>query len=126
MEAFRHRTAKADRSHARCQLAGQVDLVLNTSDFARTSKGEVDRCPHGSSPEQASLEHTASIHEHHGLAPVEDYAILKMMPHRAGQHAAFDVAALAREIFRCVAVADALDVLVDDRAFVEIAGDVMR
>lgn len=48
------------------------------------------------------------------------------MPHGARQHAALDVAALAREIFRRVAVADALDVLVDDRAFVEVARDVMR
>ena len=47
------------------------------------------------------------------------------MAHGARQHAAFDVAALAREIFRRVAVADALDVLVDDRAFIEVACDVM-
>ena len=33
---------------------------------------------------------------------------------------------LRDEIFRRVAVADALDVLLDDRAFVEIGGDVMR
>ena len=44
-----------------------------------------------------------------------------MMAHGARQHAALDVAALAHQIFRRVAMADALDVLVDDRAFVEIA-----
>ena len=49
-----------------------------------------------------------------------------MMAHGARQHAAFDVAALANQIFRRVAVADALDILVDDRALIERAGDVMR
>jgi hypothetical protein len=48
------------------------------------------------------------------------------MAHGARQHAALDVAALAREIFRRVAMADALDVLVDDRAFVEVARNIMR
>ena len=67
-----------------------------------------------------------SIHEHHGLAAVEDHAILKVMTHRARQHAAFDIAALAHQVFRRIAMADALHVLVDDRAFVERAGDVMR
>ena len=62
-----------------------------------------------------------SIHEHHGLAAVEEHAVLEMMAHRARQHAAFDVAALADEIVRRVAMGDALDVLLDDRAFVEIA-----
>ena len=35
--------------------------------------------------------------------------------------AAFDIAALAHQIFRRIAMADALDVLVDDRPFVERA-----
>src|SRR5712671_5545082 len=48
------------------------------------------------------------------------------MAHGAGQHAALDIAALARQIFRRVAVTDALDVLVDDRALIEVARDVMR
>src|SRR5437899_1939576 len=74
----------------------------------------------------ASADAPPSIHEHHGLAAVEDDAILEMMAHGAREHAALDIAALAREIFRRVAMADALDVLVDDRAFVEIAGNVMR
>src|SRR5215213_10084796 len=69
--------------------------------------------------------HTGSVHKHDGLAAVEDDAILEMMAHGARQHAAFDVAALAREIFRRVAVADALDVLVDDRALVEVTRDIM-
>ena len=49
-----------------------------------------------------------------------------MVPHRARQHAAFDIAALADEILRRIAVADALDVLVDDRPFIERTGHVMR
>ena len=49
-----------------------------------------------------------------------------MIADRACQHATLDVAALADEILGRVAMADALDVLVDDRSLVEIAGDVMR
>src|ERR1700759_5032889 len=72
------------------------------------------------------MRRTASIHEHHGLAAVEDDAILQMMAHRARQHAALDIAALADEVFGRIAVTDALDVLIDDRAFIEGTGDVMR
>src|SRR4051794_26956445 len=67
-----------------------------------------------------------SIHEHHGLAAIEDHAILKMMAHSPRQHAAFDVAALANQILGRVAMADALDILIDDRALVERARDIMR
>src|ERR1700723_1758883 len=69
---------------------------------------------------------TPSIHEHHGVAAVEDDAVIQMMAHRARQHAALDIAAFADEILGRIAVADALDVLIDDRTFVERAGDVMR
>src|SRR3569832_163715 len=68
----------------------------------------------------------ASIHKHHGLAAVWDHAVLQMMPHGARQHAALDVAALAHEVVWRVAMADALDVLIDDRPLVEVACDVMR
>jgi len=44
---------------------------------------------------------------------------------RARQHPALDIAALADEILGRIAMADALDILVDDRAFIERAGDVM-
>src|ERR1700748_205643 len=67
----------------------------------------------------------ALIHKHHGLAAVADDAVFEMMAHCARQHPAFDVASLADEVFGRVAMADALDVLVDDRAFVERAGNVM-
>jgi hypothetical protein len=43
-----------------------------------------------------------------------------MVSHGARQHAAFDVAALADEIVGCVAMRDALDVLLDDRSLIEI------
>src|ERR1700676_4888489 len=69
---------------------------------------------------------TRSIHEHHGLAAVEDDAILQMIAYCPCQHPALDIATLANEIVGGIAMADALDVLVDDRAFVERAGDVMR
>jgi hypothetical protein len=49
-----------------------------------------------------------------------------MIADRPRQHAALDIAALADEIIRRIAMADALDVLVDDRAFIERGGDVMR
>ena len=49
-----------------------------------------------------------------------------MMSHGPRQHAALDVAALADEIVGRIAMTDALDILVDDRAFIEVAGDVMR
>jgi len=48
-----------------------------------------------------------------------------MIAHRARQHAALDVAALANQIVGRIAMADALDVLVDDRPLIKRAGDVM-
>ena len=48
-----------------------------------------------------------------------------MMPQGPRQHPPFDVAALAHQVFRRIARADALDILLDDRAFVEIGCDVM-
>src|SRR5439155_23654591 len=96
-------------------------------DFSVTRFVHANRCP---PPDQvrghASLENATSVHEHDRLAAIEDDAVLEVMTHGAREHAALDVAALAREIFRRVAVADALDVLVDDRALVEVARDVMR
>src|SRR3984893_2590021 len=49
-----------------------------------------------------------------------------MIAYRARQDAALDITALANEIVGRIAVADALDVLVDDRALIEGTGDVMR
>ena len=60
------------------------------------------------------------------LPPIEQHPVLEELATRAGQHAALDVAPLAHQIVGRVAVADALDVLLDDRALVEIGGDEMR
>ncbi len=49
-----------------------------------------------------------------------------MPEHGARQHAAFDIPALADEVLGLVVVRDALDVLLDDRSFVEIGGDIVR
>ncbi len=49
-----------------------------------------------------------------------------MVTHGAGKHPALDIAPLADEIFGRIAMADPLDVLIDDRPFVQRAGDVMR
>src|ERR1700694_4830157 len=48
-----------------------------------------------------------------------------MIAYRARQHAPLDVAALADQIVGRIAMADTLDVLIDDRALIEVAGDVM-
>src|SRR5260370_13518816 len=66
-----------------------------------------------------------SIYEHHGLAAVQDDAIVEVIADCARQHAPLDVAPLAHEVVGRVAVADALDVLVDDRSLIEDLGDVM-
>ena len=49
-----------------------------------------------------------------------------MHDNRAGEHAALDVAALADQVLGRVAMADPLDVLLDDRPLVEVGGDIMR
>src|ERR1700686_5449040 len=80
----------------------------------------------GNSNRCSTIRPDPSIREHHGLAAVEDDAVRQVIADRARQHPALDVAALAHEIVGRIAMADALDVLVDDRALVEVAGDVMR
>jgi hypothetical protein len=49
-----------------------------------------------------------------------------MVTHRARQHPAFDIAPPAHEIVWGMAMADAFDILINDRAFIEIAGNVVR
>src|ERR1700740_931758 len=66
-----------------------------------------------------------SIHKYHGLAAIEDHAVLEVIADRPRQPPPPDTAALAPEIIRRVAMADAFDVLVDDRSLVEVAGDIM-
>jgi len=67
-----------------------------------------------------------SVPEDDGLAVVQEYPFLKMVEHRAGKHALFDIAAQPDKVLRRIGMADSLDVLVDDRAFIEFAGNVMR
>jgi hypothetical protein len=69
---------------------------------------------------------TGSVRKHHCLATIQNDAILEMEAQRAGQHAALDVTALADQVIRGIAMADALDVLVDDRTLVEVGSDIMR
>ena len=63
--------------------------------------------------------------EHHRLALIEQHPILEHVGDGAGEHAALDVAPLAHQVLGRIAVADALDVLFDDRALVEIGRDEM-
>ena len=55
-----------------------------------------------------------------------EYPVLEHVGDGAGEHAALDVAPLAHQVLWRVAVADALDILFDDRALVEIGGDEVR
>ena len=64
--------------------------------------------------------------EHHGLAVVQEHPVPEHVGDGAGEDAALDVAPLAHQILGRVAVADALDILFDDRALVEIGGDEVR
>jgi len=63
--------------------------------------------------------------KHHRLRAVEQHAVVEMVAQRPRQHPPFDVAAFADEIVGRVAVADALDVLFDDRSLVEHLRHVM-
>src|SRR5690242_18979972 len=66
------------------------------------------------------------IHEHYGLATVHNHTVFQVIADRACEHATLDIAAFAHEIVGRVAMTDALDVLIDNRSFVEVARDVMR
>jgi hypothetical protein len=61
----------------------------------------------------------------HGLAAVEDHAVLQMRIARVSTRRSIS-RPLAGEILGRVAVADAFDIPVDDRAFIEVPRDVMR
>ena len=74
----------------------------------------------GRSRSQVRRVDAPSIRKHHRPVAVEDHAVLQVHPHRAGEHAAFDVAAFANEILGAVTMRNVFDVLFDDRAFVEV------
>ncbi|MPL84484.1 hypothetical protein SDC9_30449 [bioreactor metagenome] len=64
--------------------------------------------------------------EHHRLAAVDEGAVVDMGVDRAGEHLRLDVTAKAHVILGRLRMGDAHRVLLDDRALVEIGGDVMR
>src|SRR5258708_22751950 len=67
-----------------------------------------------------------SVGKDDGPLAVDDDAVLEEEMDRARKDPALDVAPLPDQIFRRVAVADAFDVLFDDRTFVEIARRELR
>src|SRR6266568_328474 len=66
------------------------------------------------------------LREDHCLVSVEDDSILDVITHSPGQNPPFDVAPLPDQVIRRIAMADALDVLFDDGAFIEVRRDVVR
>ncbi len=64
--------------------------------------------------------------EHHGFVAVAQNAMLHLPAHGAREHDALHILADGGEVGRTHGVVDAFDVLLDDGAFVEIGGDVMR
>src|SRR3954451_23528398 len=60
----------------------------------------------------------ATLGEHHRLVAVDEDAMFEVSAYRPRQHDPFEVAALAQQVVDRVAVRDAGDVLVDDRALV--------
>ena len=67
---------------------------------------------------------TSSAEDDRPFAPSED-AVLEVGGYGAGEDDLFDVLAEADQLFHRLAVADAGDILLDDRAFVELFGDVV-
>ncbi|KAF1858298.1 hypothetical protein Lal_00014799 [Lupinus albus] len=61
--------------------------------------------------------------EHDGLVAVQQDTVFHEPLDRAGQHDALDVAPDGRQLLHAHGVVDALDVLLDDRAFVQVARD---
>ena len=64
--------------------------------------------------------------EDHGLVIVDQDAVLEVPAHRSRGHQALDVAPLAHQVGRRVAMAHPHHVLLDDRALVQIGGRVVR
>ena len=59
--------------------------------------------------------------EDDGALPVEQHAVLGVPAHGAGQHPSLDVLAARHHLGDVVGVGDPLDVLLDDRALVQVA-----
>src|SRR5690349_11864267 len=61
-----------------------------------------------------------------GLVPVHQDAAFQMPRNRLGQHLSFQLATLPDKVLHPMTMRDARHVLMDDRAFIEIAGGVVR
>lgn len=66
-----------------------------------------------------------SIPEDDGLAAVCKNSSVQVPGYCPGEHATLDVPTLADQILRCVTVRDALDVLFDDRPFIEVGCNIV-
>ena len=63
--------------------------------------------------------------EHHRLVPIQQHAVFDVPADGAGEHNFFKIAAFLNEIIHRVAVGDARNVLLDNRAIVEHGGHVV-
>lgn len=68
---------------------------------------------------------TVSGGENDCLVSVQDGPTLHMIPDGTGQNTAFNIPAFADQIVRIVCVRNPFHVLLDDRAFIEIACHIM-
>src|SRR4029453_16691431 len=68
----------------------------------------------------------ASVVEDNGSLAVEQDSFVEVPSYRAGEDATLDVAPFADQVRGRMRMRDVLDVLGDDRPFIEIAGHVMR
>src|ERR1700677_4435676 len=73
-----------------------------------------------------SPEATGRLLEDDGAAAVPQHAVLVVPAHRAGEGDPLGVTANRREVFRAAGVVHPGDFLLDDRALVEVRGDVVR
>src|SRR6185295_13668113 len=73
-----------------------------------------------------SISSMSLLLEHDGLVAVDEDTILKIGPHRPREDPPLDVATLAHQFLRAVDMADRLDILMDDRPFIQIGGDEVR
>src|SRR6185369_14974989 len=73
-----------------------------------------------------SISSTMLLLEHDGLVAVDKDTILKIGADRPREHPPLDVAALAHQFLRAVDMADRLDILMDDRPFIQVGCDEVR
>ena len=67
----------------------------------------------------------ASIRKDDGATAIQHHAVIKVMTQRAGQNATLNIAALAHEIIRRMAMGDALDIPHNARTFIAIRRDIV-